>query len=161
MGGLVELTDPFHSAPGEEEFHTKPELHVNGVGITWFLTNSAANWQIFFDPETRILRNRQWIMTRMHHKCFMHFTTLQHPGKSLPSVFRMPFEFIADRSTAAGRSVPHDDGAAGVFAQQGLAAAGAGLLPAPELDGVAFSFLESGGANLAIRVASIGIEGQR
>lgn len=57
----------------------------------------------------------QWIMTRMHHKFFMHFTTLQHPGKSLPSVFRMPFEFIADRSTAAAESVPQDHHAAGVF----------------------------------------------
>ena len=43
--------------------------------------------------------------------------------------------------SAAAESVPHDDGAAGVFAQQSLAAAGAGLLPVPELDGVAFSFL--------------------
>ena len=39
----------------------------------------------------------------------------------------MPFDSIADRAAAADRSVPQDDGAAGVFAQQGLAAAGAGL----------------------------------
>jgi hypothetical protein len=27
------LAVPFHSAPGVEEFHTKPEFHVNGSGM--------------------------------------------------------------------------------------------------------------------------------
>jgi hypothetical protein len=27
------LADPFHSAPGVEEFHVRPEFHVNGVGM--------------------------------------------------------------------------------------------------------------------------------
>jgi hypothetical protein len=29
----LELAVPFHSAPGEEEFHTTPEFHVNGSGM--------------------------------------------------------------------------------------------------------------------------------
>jgi hypothetical protein len=33
LGGLLGLAVPFHRAPGVEEFHTKPEFHVNGSGM--------------------------------------------------------------------------------------------------------------------------------
>jgi hypothetical protein len=49
LGGLLVLAEPFHSAPGVEEFHTKPEFHVNGCGMgPEFAGNALALAMVFF-----------------------------------------------------------------------------------------------------------------
>jgi len=42
------LAEPFHSAPGVEEFHTNPEFHVNGSGMGSILPDWTHFWQCFF-----------------------------------------------------------------------------------------------------------------
>lgn len=58
FGGLLGLAVPFHSAPGVEEFHTKPEFHVNGSGMGGEFARNALGLAMFFSREDHLRRQK-------------------------------------------------------------------------------------------------------
>jgi hypothetical protein len=50
------LAEPFHSAPGVEEFHTTPEFHVNGSGMGTDFAGNALGLAMVFSREDNLRR---------------------------------------------------------------------------------------------------------
>jgi hypothetical protein len=67
LGGLLGLAVPFHTAPGVDEFHTKPEFHVNDSGMGSEFAGNALTLAMFFSREYHLRREK--IVTGAQ-KCF-------------------------------------------------------------------------------------------
>jgi hypothetical protein len=58
LGGLLGLALPFRNDPGVDEFHTKPEFHVNSPGMGPDFAGNTLNLAMLSSREDHLRREK-------------------------------------------------------------------------------------------------------